>query len=157
MNWHETIQIQELYKEEAMPYELLLLADPSKNMIDGYIHSSFVYIAKSDEQLVAVYALQEIDQNSAEIKNLAVAEALQGKGLGTYLLHHCISIARKKGYTHIIIGTGDTSSGQLHLYQKLGFEIFAIKENFFTNHYPEPIYENGIQCKHMILLQKKLR
>lgn len=156
MNWHETIQIQELHKEEAVPYELLLLADPSKKMIDGYIHSSFVYTAKSDEQIVAVYALQEINQDSAEIKNLAVAEALQGKGLGTYLLQHCISIAREKGYSYIIIGTGNTSSGQLYLYQKLGFEIFATKENFFTDHYPEPIYENGIQCKHMILLQKKL-
>ncbi len=157
MNWHETIQIQELQKEEPLPYELLLLADPSKAMIDGYIHSSFVYTAKSDEQVVAVYALQEMDQDTAEIKNLAVAEALQGKGLGTYLLQHSISIACEKGYSHIIIGTGDTSTGQLYLYKKLGFEVFATKENFFIDHYPEPIYENGIQCKHMILLQKKLR
>jgi len=157
MNWRETIQIRELQKEEAVPYDLLRLADPSKNMIDGYIHSSFVYTVKSGNQLVAVYAIQEIDEYTAEIKNLAVAEALQGKGLGTYLLHHCISIAKEKGYNHIIIGTGDTSTGQLYLYQKLGFEILATKENFFTDHYPEPIYENGIQCKHMILLQKQLR
>lgn len=156
MNWPETIQIQELHNEKAVPYELLLLADPSKAMIDTYIHTGIVYVAKLAHEVVAVYVLQAIGHDTAEIKNLAVTEALQGKGLGSYLLQHSMEKAIEKGFSNIIIGTGNSSTHQLYLYQQLGFEIFATKENFFTEHYPEPIYENGIQCKHMIMLQKKL-
>jgi hypothetical protein len=29
-------------------------------------------------------------------------------------------------------------------------------KGFFTDHYPGPIYENGIQAKHLIMLEMKL-
>lgn len=31
-----------------------------------------------------------------------------------------------------------------------------IKKNFFVDKYKEPIFENGIKCKHMVVLAKTL-
>ena len=38
-------------------------------------------------------------------------------------------------------------------YQKLGFNMTEIRRDYFTQNYPEPIWENGIQCKHMIMFE----
>ncbi|GMQ30855.1 hypothetical protein [Algoriphagus confluentis] len=45
---------------------------------------------------------------------------------------------------------------QLALYQKTGYEIVGIEKDFFIQNYPEPIFENGIPCKHKIILEKTM-
>ena len=62
---------------------------------------------------------------AVEIKNIAVREDRQGQGLGKKLLQEAIRVAKNKGYERIEIGTGNSSIGQLALYQKCGFRIAA--------------------------------
>jgi hypothetical protein len=71
------------------------------------------------------------------------------------MLDHAVQTSKNKNFNTIIIGTGNSSIGQLYLYQRQGFEIFDIKKNFFVDNYPDPIFEDGIQCKHMIMLGLK--
>lgn len=149
------LQMRLLEKGGAVPYELLLLADPARELIDSYIFDATCYVAYLDHTQVGVYALLE-QEDIAEIKNIAVADQYQGKGIGKYLLHHACQTAKEHGWTRIRIGTGNSSIGQLYLYQQQGFEITGVVKDFFTQHYPDPIYENGIACKHMILLEKTL-
>lgn len=156
MNWQTNILIRELADRQTIPFDLLLLADPSREMIDRYIHRSSIFVAYLSEEIVAVYVLHKTSEDTVEIKNIAVATHLQGKGIGKYLIQHGIEKARQDGFSYITIGTGNSSLEQLYLYQKSGFDIFSLKEHFFTSQYPEPIYENGIQCKHMIMLRKNL-
>ncbi|RIO99278.1 GNAT family N-acetyltransferase, partial [Staphylococcus gallinarum] len=52
--------------------------------------------------------------------------------------------------------TGNSSIGQLAFYQKAGFRIVAVEMNYFVNNYEDPIYENGILCRDLIRLVKKL-
>ena len=33
----------------------------------------------------------------------------------------------------------------------------AIDRDYFLRNYPEPIWENGIQCKHQLIFKKTLR
>ncbi|MGX8177137.1 GNAT family N-acetyltransferase [Exiguobacterium artemiae] len=54
----------------------------------------------------------------------------------------------------IEIGTGNSSIGQLALYQKCGFRIVGVDLNFFLRHYEEDIIENGIRCTDMIRLSQ---
>jgi len=145
-----------LRTDEAIPYELLLLADETKEIVDGYIHTCAIYVLEDCGKIIAQYALLPINDNTIEVKNIAVDTAFQGKGIGKQLLKNAIKNARTRGYNKLIIGTGDASFKQLYLYQKAGFDIVDIKRNFFINHYSEPIFENGIQLKHMIMLQKEL-
>ena len=64
-------------------------------------------------------------------------------------------LAKKMGATELLVGTGNSSLSQLGLYQKCGFRMSYIKAGFFAS-YPEPIYENGIQCLDMVVLCAKL-
>jgi N-acetylglutamate synthase-like GNAT family acetyltransferase len=148
--------VRKLNKDEEIPYELLLLADEAIEAINKYINDSDIYIAERDDKIIAIYVLQKITNDTIEIKNIAVDRKYQGQGIGTFLLADASERAKAQEVKNIIIGTGDASIKQLYLYQKEGFEIFDIKNRFFLDNYPEPIYENGIRLKHMIMLKKEL-
>lgn len=154
---HSQLTIRQLNKEvESLPYNLLLLADETREAINRYIHQSHIYIVQYKLETIAVYALYPIDKSTIEIKNIAVAKSHQGKGIGQQLLYDAINKATTSGYKTLLIGTGDASTQQLYLYQKVGFKRYAIKERFFLDNYPEPIYENGRQLKDMIMLRREL-
>lgn len=148
--------IRKLAKSDPIPYHLLLMADPSKKIIDTYIFNSDVYVSENSALITGCYVLYQIDNEVMEIKNIVVDEASQGKGLGTRLLHDAIGRAKSTGCKRVIIGTGNSSVGQLYLYQKVGFRITGINPNFFSHHYPETIMENGIECRDRIILTKEL-
>ncbi len=148
--------IRQLQKDEEIPYNLLLLADETIEAINRYINDSEIFIFEKDNKTLAVYALQKISDDTIEIKNIAVDTKHQGQGIGKLLLRDAISRAKTKGFKTIVIGTGDIAIKQLHLYQKEGFEIFDIKKSFYLDNYPNPIYENGVQLKDMVMLKKEL-
>lgn len=150
------MDIRLLNKEEIPPMDLLLLADPSQNMVEEYLERGECYIADRDNQVIGVYVLLPTRPNTVELVNIAVAEKYHGKGIGKRLVMHAIQIAKGKGYKSIEIGTGNSSIGQLALYQKCGFRMTGIDIDFFIRHYREKIIENGIQCRDMVRLSQDL-
>jgi ribosomal protein S18 acetylase RimI-like enzyme len=144
--------IKPLGQSEQPPWDLLLLADPSKELVSVYLSNSFCYVAEKYGSVIGIIVLQERDSGTAEIMNLAVHPNMQGRGIGQALIKQGIEAAREKGFNKIEIGTGNSSIGQLALYQKTGFRITGIDHDFFTRNYDEPIFENGIQCRDMIRL-----
>lgn len=151
------MQIRRLDIKEQMPLELLLLADPCKEMIETYFARSECYIAEIGEQVVGVYVLLPTRPVTIELVNIAVREEEQGKGIGKQLIRHAIKVAKEKGCKTIEVGTGNSSIGQLALYQKCGFNMVSIEKDYFLKHYPETIYENGIQCRDMVRLSLDLQ
>ena len=150
------LTIRPLTDSNNIPFDLLELADPSKQQIDSYLKSGTCYVAEFESEIIGLVVLSKVDSKTIEIKNIAVKESEQGKGYGKALLNFSEKESVNLGFDRIIIGTGNSSIGQLALYQKSGFELHKIDKNFFVRNYNEPIYENGIQCKHMVLLEKKL-
>ena len=145
-----------LQKDEPIPYELLLLSDETVEAINKYITDSEIYSLEIEDISVGIYALYELNKDEIEIKNIAVSEDFQRKGIGMFLLQDAIERAKKKGYKTIIIGTAETSVYQLKLYQRAGFQQFDIKKDFFLENYVEPIFEDGILLKDMIMLKMEL-
>jgi len=150
------IHIEVLGAAQPIPYELLELADPSKTHIEAYLKNRTCYLAKIGKETIGVMVLLELDATNIELKNIAIMPSLQGKGYGKALLGHAINVSRVLGYHKLTVGTGNSSIGQLAFYQKSGFEIQHIIKNYFVDHYPEPIFEDGIQCKHMVVLERRL-
>jgi ribosomal protein S18 acetylase RimI-like enzyme len=138
------------------PLELLLLADPSRKMIEKYLSESSIFLASSNGKIQGIIALYSIEESILEIKNLAVVPSFQKRGLGKHLIKFAENFAKVNGYTKLRICTGNTSTHQLALYQKLGFQKKDKISNFFLEHYLEPIFENGMQCKDLIVLEKEL-
>ena len=153
---NKKLVIRELIEGESLPYELIFLADPSEEMVNKYIHKSHIYTIEINYKTIGVCVLYPINRNMAEIKNVAIDEEYQQQGYGKALMNKVIEEAGEKGYEELIIGTGNCGFSQLYMYQRLGFEMYEIKLNFFVDNYKEPIFENGIQCKHMVMLKKIL-
>jgi len=152
----ENIEISKHENSLEIPFHLLLLADPSKAAIDKYIHESTIYVAAVEQTIVGVLVLYPVSEQVIEIKNIAVDENYQRRGIGKQMLQKAVSTAIDNKYETIIIGTGNSSIHQLFLYQQQGFELYDIRFNFFTDNYPEPIFEDGIQCRHMLMLRMNL-
>lgn len=151
-------QIQGLQRGDHIPFDLLLLADESMEAIEKYIHDSEVYVVHQNghQEPVAAFALYRISDAELEIKNIAVAEILQGKGMGSYLIAEIKQIAAAKGYTSLIVGTPDTGVREISFYERNGFVKYDIKKNFFVDNYPEPIVNDGIVLKDMVMLKMKI-
>ena len=150
------MNIRELEKQEKIPIELLLMADPSESIVEEYVKKGDCFIAESEKQVIGVYVLLPTRPKTVELVNVAVAKEQQGRGIGKRLVTDAIRVAKTKGYKTIEIGTGNSSIGQLALYQKCGFRIVGVDFDFFTKHYKEEIFENGIPCRDMIRLSKEL-
>ena len=144
--------------DDNYPYDLLLLADETKEGIHKYLFKSKVYVAKlpDSEAPIGVFCLYPVNANTTEIMNIAVSEQYQNTGIGSRLLEESLKIAKEQGYKEIIVGTADCGLKQIRFYEKNGFVKYYIRENYFTNIYDTPIYENGVQLKDMIMLRKTI-
>ncbi|MCW4029989.1 MAG: GNAT family N-acetyltransferase [Candidatus Bathyarchaeota archaeon] len=151
----EKQMIRQLGKDEEIPFDLLLLADPTEEAIKRYIFNSDIYVLEQNDNIIGVFVLQAISSDEIEIKNIAVAANCQGRGFGRLMLRDATIRAKEKGFKAIVVGTGDVSA-ILRFYRKEGFELFGARENFFVDNYSEPIYEEGIQLKDMVVLRKVL-
>ncbi len=135
-----------------IPYDLLLLADPSKEKIDEYLNGSHSYIYEIAGIIVGVCVYKELSKDTFEIMNIAIHPEYQGRGLAKKFINFVIDKVKEVNAKELLIGTGNSSINQLALYQKCGFRIFDISKDFFKNNYEEEIWENGIKCIDMIRL-----
>lgn len=146
-------EIKEIQSADPVPLPLLLLADPNEALIRSYWSRSAAYLLTVDGNEAGVVVLLPTRPETIEVVNVAVDEQYQGKGYGRKLVEFALKRAKADGYRTVEIGTGNSSVGQLSLYQKCGFRIVGVDRDFFIRHYDEPIYENGIQCRDMIRMQ----
>lgn len=144
------IKIQE-NKKEYLP--LLILADEQENMIDRYLERGTMYVL-DDYGVKAECVVTDEGNGVLEIKNIAVDPSFQKMGYGKSLIEF-VEKQYAGEYSDLQVGTGD-SPLTLPFYEKCGFERSHIVENFFTDNYNHPIFENGVQLKDMIYLRKKL-
>jgi aminoglycoside 6'-N-acetyltransferase I len=142
----EKPQIRQLGRDEELPWDLLLLADPTEEAIKRYLSNSDIYVLEQNNNIIGEYVLQAISSDEVELKNIAVAANCQSRGFGSLLLRDAAIRAKEKGFKAVIVGTGDVS-WILRFYQKAGFELFGVRENFFVDNYPEPIYEGEFNLR----------
>ncbi|TBX39692.1 N-acetyltransferase [Lactiplantibacillus paraplantarum] len=136
-----------------IPRNLLLLADPSWPQITTYLSTGQCYGYQQDGQVVGVVVLITLKTGVWEVKNIAVAPDYQHRGIAKALLATAIAVCQAAPTCdELQIGTGNSSLRQLAIYQHAGFEMIAVWVNFFVDNYPDPIYEDGLQCKSMVRL-----
>ena len=151
------MNIQPFTSVSEAQYELLLSADPSPVMVASYVNRALKFAAQIDNKLVGVLLLLPTHPQTLEIVNLAVSQCHQNQGIGTQLLQFAENWAHQKHYRTLEIATGSTSFGPLYLYQKQGFRITSIERDFFSQNYPQTIWENKLILKDLIRLQKTLQ
>lgn len=145
-----------IFETKNPPRELLLLADESEASVADYIGRGTCYVALQDERTVGEYVLLHTRPFTAEVVNIAVEPAYQRQGIGTALLRHAVRTARRAGFRRLEIGTGDSGRRQIALYERCGFVRCGIEQDYFRKYYPAPIFENGVECRHMVRLCMEL-
>jgi len=131
--------------------DLLLLADEQEDMIEKYLDRGTLF-ALYDSGLKSICVVTDEGDGSFELQSLATYKQFQGKGYGTRLVKHIFEYYKDKGTT-MYVGTGDPLQT---FYEHCGF-IFSYRlENYFLEHYREPMFEDGIQLKDKVYLKKDL-
>lgn len=143
-------------RKEELPWQLLLEADPEKEVIDTYIYTSHIFLYKINHQIVGVLVLKEIS-TFWEIMNISVDTQHQKKGIGGQLIDAAIEfIQSHHKEAEVRIRTGETSTGALHLYKMKGFKVIERVPDYFVVNYAQPIYENGKRLRDQLVLSRNL-
>lgn len=147
------MEIREVTTDKKQYLSLLLLADEQENMIDHYLEKGKMFVL-DDAGVKAECVVTDEGNGILEIKNIATDPHYHGKGYGKQLIDFIVQ--RYTGqYTILQVGTGD-SPLTIPFYEKCGFTRSHVIQNFFIDHYDHPIFENGVQLKDMIYLQKRI-
>ncbi|MBN2714726.1 MAG: GNAT family N-acetyltransferase [Deltaproteobacteria bacterium] len=141
--------------ETEIPMSILLHADPSELCIGKYLPQSTCFGAFTDSKLVGVCVTNRNDAGVWEIFNISVVPEKQKQGIGTRLMKSVIIHFVDTGAEKLELGTG-TFGYQLLFYQRFGFRVKEIRENFFLDNYSDPIYDHGVQLKDMLRLSLTL-
>lgn len=139
-------------KEAEVLQPLFLLADPDLKAINKYLGKSDIFALKSGSVMVGAVCVLP-GKKTVEIKNFAVAEIFQKKGLGSFMIRLVFAYYKKMGFEDISVGTACEVPYILEFYKKHGFEEESIIKNFFTDNYDKPVYDGNILCKDMIILK----
>lgn len=139
----------------SIPIELLLEADPDTSAIEQYLHQAHCFAVTENDSVLAACACKPTSEPECELMNIAVLPSQQGRKLGSQLLNFTIEELKKEGFKKVSLGTG-TFGHQLTFYQRAGFRVIRVERDYFLEHYPEPIFENGIQHKDRLWLELDL-
>ena len=76
--------------------------------------------AVDDDELLACCLLTKVDNKSLRLRQMAVQNNLQGKGIGASMMNFAELVARDKGYKKLIMHARKTALG---FYEKLGYKV----------------------------------
>lgn len=147
------MEIREITGDKKQYMELLFLADEQETMIERYLDRGRMYVL--DHNGVRAECVVTDEGNGIlEIKNLAVYPKDQRKGYGASLIRF-LEQKYWRDFSVLRVGTGD-SPLTIPFYKKCGFEESCRVKNFFTDNYDHPIFEEGIQLRDLVYLEKPL-
>ena len=147
------MQVKKIENKEDY-IDLLLEADPSKDMIHKYLNDSDVYALKKGDELISIAVILPISRKTLELKNIVTKESYRNKGYAKTLLKH-LSGNYKQKYDRMLVGTTENN---IPFYVKQGFDKYekTIK-NFFIDNYDEEIKDGDLICADLIYYSKELK
>ena len=147
------MQVKKIENKEDY-IDLLLEADPSKDMIHKYLNDSDVYALKKGDELISIAVICTISRKTLELKNIVTTEKYRNKGYAKTLLKSLCGNYKQK-YDRMLVGTTENN---IPFYVKQGFDKYekTIK-NFFIDNYNEEIKDGDLICTDLIYYSKDLK
>ena len=147
------MQVKKIENKEDY-IDLLLEADPSKDMIHKYLNDSDVYALKKGDELISIAVICTISRKTLELKNIVTRENYRNKGYAKILLKSLCGNYKQK-YDRMLVGTTENN---IPFYVKQGFDKYekTIK-NFFIDNYNEEIKDGDLICTDLIYYSKDLK
>ncbi|MEX0635822.1 MAG: GNAT family N-acetyltransferase [Ferruginibacter sp.] len=99
-----------------------------------------IHIASfEDDELLGCCMLTPIDHHTLQLRQMAVKDNLQRKGIGASIMSFAENISRDKGYRRIIMHARDSAIG---FYEKFGYKVKG--EEFIEVNLPHHMMEKKI-------------
>ncbi len=95
--------------------------------------------AFEEEDMLGCCMLKKIDNQTLQLRQMAVKNNLQGKGIGASIMSFAENISRDRGYRSIIMHARDTAIG---FYEKFGYKVKG--DPFIEINLPHHIMEKRI-------------
>jgi len=93
--------------------------DFSKEELEKEKHDILIG-AFEDDKMLGCCLLTKVDKHCVRLRQMAVQNNLQGKGIGASLMNFAENVARDHGYKRIIMHARKTATG---FYEKLGYTV----------------------------------
>ena len=139
---------------------LLVLAEPQEEALRwGLAHLSDTVYAVEDAGVLVGAVSMRWRSDPAEIEELAVAEAQQGRGYGRAIVEALVAEARRRGKRALDVGTPNASIDNIAFYQKCGFRMERIRRDYFAyyeHYYGGPRFENGIEVRDLVMFRREV-
>lgn len=96
--------------------------------------------AFEDDKILACCLLTKIDGCTVKLRQMAVQNKLQGKGIGASLLSFAETVARDKGFKKLTMHARDTAIG---FYEKFDFKVMG--NEFIEVNVPHHVMEKSLR------------
>jgi GNAT superfamily N-acetyltransferase len=154
-----TFMIEEHAGPRTALRALFELAEDSELALDAYIDSGRVLVAIEGGEPVGHLQLTDTDDPAtAELKNMAVLDSHQRRGVGSALVAAAAKRLRDEGRSRLVVATAAADIGNLRFYQRLGFRMRSIERDAFTAQtgYPENVDIDGIPLRDRVWLDRTI-
>jgi GNAT superfamily N-acetyltransferase len=138
---------------------LFELAEDSPVQLESYLGAGRVLVARSGDEVIGHLQLVDGDRRGAvEIKNMAVRESWQGRGVGSRLVRAAIELAASEAACAVLVATASADIGNLRFYQRQGFRMRSIERDAFTpaTGYPPDLLIDGIALRDRVWLDYRV-
>jgi predicted N-acetyltransferase YhbS len=153
MNVH--IELHTGPRQQLRP--LFELAEDSVTQLDSYLTAGRVLVALLGTEVIGHLQLVDTDRPGVlEIKNMAVREDFQGRGVGARLVRAAVELATAEATFTVVVATAAADIGNLRFYQRQGFRMRTIERDAFTpaTGYPCGIQIDGIELRDRVWLDR---
>lgn len=146
------MEIVEIKQGKELYIDLLLEADPDKDVVMKYLNDGEMYILKDKEKILAEIVITKIDDETCELKNIATKEEVRGKGYASKMIKYIFDVYSSK-YKRMIVGT---TENMIPFYVLNGFTKYHhTVKNFFLDNYKEEVWDGDLHCIDMYYYSKE--
>ena len=147
------MKIKKIVKNKEKYIDLLLEADPDREIVNKYIAHGDMYVIIKNNKVVCEVIITKVNNETCELKNIATVKECRGKGYAQKLIKYVFK-KYKKIYKTMIVGT---TENMIPFYVLNGFTRYHhTVKNFFSDNYKEKIWDGNMQCIDMYYYSKEL-
>jgi GNAT superfamily N-acetyltransferase len=154
---NEEIRIEPYHGHRSDLRDLFELAEDSRSQLDAYLHAGQMLVAVRGADVVGhLQLVATAVAGQVEIRNMAVREADQGRGIGARLVRAALDLAAAERSTSVVVATAAADTGNLRFYQRQGFRMRNIERDAFTPAagYPAGTRIDGIELRDRVWLDQ---
>jgi len=129
------LQVEEL-EEPFRSQGLSIIREKDKELVKSRMDGQAPQlVAEEDGRLIGFLDVEiESWRSVARVWNLLVDKQYRRQGIGTELMKKAKEFAREKDCRAMTVETQTTNWPALNFYLKMGFQICAVDDHFYTNH-----------------------